>query len=55
MHILNCHADLHEAKTNLRKYLGQLVYLQNLAKVGLSPHARTHTHTQSINQCFAFI
>ena len=33
MHILDCHADLQEAKTNLRKYLGQLVYLQNLGKV----------------------
>lgn len=33
MRIMQCQADLQEAKTNLRKHLGQLVYLQNLAKV----------------------
>ena len=54
MHILQCRSDLQEAKTNLWKYLGQLVYLQNLAKVSSFLYTRvcklyTHTHTNSVD------
>ena len=54
MHVAQCENDLQEAKADLRKHLGQLVYLQNLAKVCLlhtpPPPPPTHTHTHTLTR-----